>query len=114
MTREKPMKCKNCGSADFIQKNGMYVCQYCGSQYPIPEDEQSKEDQPRNRNGKKNAKNTQTQYFQNTASYSQNDEKSGYVDASPRKTKKKRSTLSNILIVVVVVIVILMLIGTWR
>ncbi len=28
-------KCKNCGSTDFTEKDGCYICDYCGSQYPI-------------------------------------------------------------------------------
>ncbi len=31
-------KCEKCGSKEFVIKNGMYVCSYCGSQYPIPGD----------------------------------------------------------------------------
>ncbi len=32
-------KCQKCGSTDFVVENGMYVCTYCGSRYPIPDSE---------------------------------------------------------------------------
>ncbi len=35
-------KCENCGSTEFTVRDGMYVCSYCGSQYPIPDSEKEK------------------------------------------------------------------------
>ncbi len=35
-------KCENCGSTDFTVRDGMYVCSYCGSPYPIPDSEKEK------------------------------------------------------------------------
>ncbi len=28
-------KCDKCGSTEFIEKDGMYICQNCGEQYPM-------------------------------------------------------------------------------
>ncbi len=37
-------KCENCGSTEFEKKGNAYVCQYCGTVYPIPGDGPQKED----------------------------------------------------------------------
>ncbi len=29
-------ECKNCGSPNCEEKDGKYVCTYCGAEYPIP------------------------------------------------------------------------------
>ncbi|MCD8300063.1 MAG: NINE protein [Clostridiales bacterium] len=34
-----PAKCTKCGASEFIEQNGMYICQYCGAQYPIETNE---------------------------------------------------------------------------
>ncbi len=41
----KPSKCEKCGATDFVEQNGMYVCQYCGAQYPIEQDGTEKKNQ---------------------------------------------------------------------
>ena len=33
----KQLKCDMCGSTDLIKKDGIYICQYCGSQHKIEE-----------------------------------------------------------------------------
>ena len=33
----KAIQCELCGSNDLVKQNGVYVCQYCGTQYTIEE-----------------------------------------------------------------------------
>ncbi len=35
----KPSKCEKCGATDFEERDGMYVCRYCGAQYPMEQGE---------------------------------------------------------------------------
>ena len=33
----KPLKCEICGSSELTKKDGMFVCDYCGTKYTIEE-----------------------------------------------------------------------------
>ncbi len=35
----RPSKCEKCGSSDFEERDGMYVCKYCGATYPMDQGE---------------------------------------------------------------------------
>ncbi len=38
------MKCDRCGSTEFEEQNGVYVCKYCGTRY-TPEGEEEEEEE---------------------------------------------------------------------